>query len=135
MLSDRRPRITHNILGFHFSCVCSCIEYKWKPCSHCCSKSKCKNHIRPVYPSEEGIYYAVERIEISPVHAQDLGTFIHEFSEAAIIQIFRRWHKDWNKDVQFDGYKGTYIAHFISCYGDNNGRCLNPATLYNKPKW
>jgi hypothetical protein len=131
----RRPRTNYNILGFHFSCIHSCSEYKWGVCVHCHSRTKCKDHVRPVYPSEEGILYPIEKIEISPVHAQDLGTYVHEFTEASIIQILRRWGKNWHRAVQFDNMKETYIVHIISPYGANNGACLEPATRRHQPKW
>jgi hypothetical protein len=86
MLSDRRPRTNYNILGFQFSCLHSCSEYKWDVCRHCRSRNKCKDHIRPVYPSEEGIFYPLERIEICPQHAYDLGTYIHELQR---VQLFK----------------------------------------------
>ncbi len=135
LLPERRPRTNYNILGFQFSCVHSCSEYKWGVCKHCRSRTKCKDHVRPVYPSEEGIFYPIERIEISPDHAQDLGTYVHEITEASIIQILRRWRKDWNRGVQFEGYNDTYIVHFISVWGANNGTCLEPVTRQHKPKW
>ena len=76
-----------------------------------------------------------DKLEISPFHGEDLGTYVHEFTEASIIQIFRRWRKDWNRGVQFEGYNDTYIVHFISVWGANNGACLEPATRKHKPKW
>lgn len=136
MLSKiRKPRTNYNILGYVFACYHECHEYKWGVCFHCRSRNKCKNHIRPVYPSEEGIYYPTERVEISPKHAEDLGTYIHEFNEDAIIRIFRRWRKDWNKDVHFEGYNRTYISHFITPYGTANGRSLFPVTRRNRANW
>jgi hypothetical protein len=131
----RKPRTNYNILGYTFLCFHECHEYKWGVCPHCRSRNKCKDHIRPVYPSEEGIYYPIERIEISPKHAEDLGTYIHEFTEHAIIHIFLHWGKDWNHGVKFEGYKSTYIVHFITPWGVPNGRSLFPATRKNRPKW
>jgi hypothetical protein len=93
------------------------------------------DHVRPVYPSEEGIYYPTERIEISLEHVEDLGTFIHEFTEDAIIRVLRRNHKDWNRGVKFEDYNSTYIVHFISLWGANNNTCLEPITRKNRPKW
>jgi hypothetical protein len=131
----RKPRTNYNILGFEFSCLHSCSEYKWGICSHCRSRNKCKNHVRPVYSSEEGIFYPIEKIEISSIHAFDLGTYIHEITEASIIQILRRYHINWHKAVQFDGYNETYIVHFISAWGANNGACFEPVTRKHKPLW
>jgi len=130
-----KPRNKYNIWGFQFSCVHECHEGKWGKCFHCISRSRCKNGIRPVYPSEEGIYYPIERIEISPQHAEDLGTYIHEFTEASIIQILIKFRKDWYCSVEYKGYGKSYISHFICPYGTNNGRCLEPATKSNRPKW
>lgn len=136
-MKPNSTRNKYNILGFEFSCFHECHEGKWGKCPHCISRNKCKDRIRPVYPSEEGIYYPIERIEISPQHAEDLGTYIHEFTEASIIQILIKFRKDWNRRVEFtkEGFKSTYIVHLISPYGMNNGMCLEPATRYNRPKW
>ena len=131
----RRPRTNYDIRDFKFTSLHKCGEYKYKKCVHCRSRRKCKDHIRPVYLSEEGIFYPIEEIEVSPIHAFDLGLYVHEFTEAAFIRIFRRWRKDWNKGVNFDGYNETYIVHFISMYGVNNGSCLEPATHKNRPRW
>lgn len=128
-------RNRYDIWSFQFSCLHECHEGKWGKCIHCISRNRCKDTLRPVYPSEEGIYYPIERIEISLNHAEDLGTYIHEFSEASIIQIFKRWRKDWNRAVEFKGYNKTYIVHFIVPYGANNGKCLEPSTKRNRPKW
>jgi hypothetical protein len=110
-------------LGFQFACL------------HCISKNKCKDSLRPVYPSEEGIYYPIEMVEISAKHVEDLGTYVHEFTEASIIQILIRFRKDWNRRVEFKGYKSTYIAHIISIWGMNNDTCLEPCTRSSRPKW
>jgi hypothetical protein len=72
---------------------------------------------------------------VSLVHAQDLGIYVHEFTEATIIQIMNRWRKYWYAGVHFKGYGDTYISHFICLYGTNNGNCLEPVTKRNKPKW
>jgi hypothetical protein len=64
-----------------------------------------------------------------------LGTYIHEFTEAAIIRILRRYGVDWNAAVKFDGLKTTYAVHVISLYGFNNNTCLEPATRKNRAKW
>lgn len=136
-VKQNSTRNKYDIWGFQFSCIHECHEGKWGKCFHCISRSRCKDTIRPVYPSEEGIYYPIERIEISPQHAEDLGTYIHEFTEASIIQILIKFRKDWNRRVEFtkEGFKSTYIVHLISPYGMNNGMCLEPATRYNRPKW
>lgn len=135
MSKIRKPRTNYNILIYTFACYHDCHEYKGGVCPHCRSRNKCKNHIRPVYPSEEGIYYPIERVEISPTHAEDLGTYIHEFTEHTIIQILRRYHVNWYKSVSFNNLKRTYIVHIISVFGANNGTCLEPATYKNRPKW
>lgn len=134
-MKPNSTRNKYNILGFEFSCFHECHEGKWGKCPHCISRNKCKDRIRPVYPSEEGIYYPIERIEISPQHAEDLGTYIHEFTEASIIQILIKFRKDWNRRVEFDGYDATYIAHFITPWGTANGRSLFPVTKKSKPVW
>lgn len=128
-------RSKHNIIGFQFSCKHECHEYKWGVCEHCRSRHKCIEYSRPVYPSEEGIYYATEKIEISPKHAEDLGTYIHEFTEASIIQILLKMRKDWHREVKFGTFDKTYVVHFISFYGTNNNTCLEPATKSNRPRW
>jgi hypothetical protein len=125
----------YDIWGFQFSCIHECHEYKWERCLHCRSSHKCNEHFRPVYPSEEGVYYPIEKIEISPQHAQDLGTYVHEFTEVSIIRVFRRMHIDWLKDVHFKDYERTYVTHFISLWGANNNTCLEPSTKRNKPRW
>jgi hypothetical protein len=135
MSKFRKPRTKYNIIGFSFSCYHECSEYKWGVCSHCRSRRLCKDSIRPVYPSEEGIYYAIERIEFAPIHALDLGTYIHEFTEASIIQILRRYRVNWHKDVTFPKMKTTYIVHVISPFGANNGACLEPSTKRHRAKW
>lgn len=122
-------------MDFSFSSFHNCSEYKWDVCKHCRSRHKCNDHIRPVYPSEEGIYYPIERIEISPQHATDLGFYIHEFTETSIIQILRKFRVNWHKDVHFKGYGDTYISHFITPWGTANGRSLFPVTRKNKPTW
>jgi hypothetical protein len=132
---SRRPRTRYDISNFQFTCVHECSEWKWDVCKHCRSRHRCKDHIRPVYPSEEGISYPTEKIEVSLVHAQDLGIYVHEFTEATIIQIMNRWRKYWYAGVHFKGYGDTYISHFICLYGTNNGNCLEPVTKRNKPKW
>lgn len=128
-------RNKYDIWSFSFTCFHECHEWKWGKCPHCISRNRCSDGLRPVYPSEEGIYYPVERIEISSKHIEDIGTYIHEFSEASIIQVMKRWKKDWNRAVKFEGYSGTYIAHFIVPFGANNGASLEPATKRNRPKW
>jgi hypothetical protein len=134
-LNDQRTK--YNILGFVFSCVHECSEWEWGRCIHCKSRFKCVDHIRPVYPSEQGVYFPTERIEVSFQHAIDLDFYVHEFTEASIIQILKRYHKDWYATVKFEkpGYQRTYIVHFISLWGFNNNTCLEPVTRKNRPKW
>jgi len=76
-------------------------------------------------------------IEISPRHAYDLGTYVHEFTEASIIQVLRSFRKNWHSFVEFkkEGLKSTYLVHVLSPYGANNGTCLEPSTHRNRPKW
>jgi hypothetical protein len=128
-------RNKYNILSFSFVCFHECHEGKWGKCPHCISRTKCVDNVRPVYPSEQGIYYPIERIEVAPKCAEDLGLYVHEFTEAAIIQIMLKFRKDWHRFVEFKGYKSTYVTHFISEYGANNQTCLEPATRSHKPKW
>jgi hypothetical protein len=132
-LSNQRNK--YDIYTFQITCFHECHEYRWGKCDHCKSRHKCNEHFRPVYPSEEGVYYPTEKIEISSQHVQDLGTYIHEFTEVSIIQILRQFHKDWNKAVHFNGYERTFIAHFICPFGTNNGACLEPVTKRNRPRW
>jgi hypothetical protein len=133
--SPKAERMKYNILNYHFTCFHRCSEWKWGICKHCRSRHRCKDHVRPVYPSEEGISYPTEEVEISLAHSQDLGTYVHEFTETTVIQIMNRWRKYWYAGVQFKGYGDTYIAHFICPYGTNNGRCLEPVTKRNRPRW
>jgi hypothetical protein len=132
---SRRPRTNYDILKFKFTCFHECHEWQWGTCIHCRSRNVCQDHFRPVYPSEEGIYYPTEKIEISPKHIQDLGTYVHEFTEASIIQILKHFRKNWHKDVELQGYKRTYIVHLISIWGANNNTCLEPVTKKHKPRW
>lgn len=127
----------YDILKFTFAVIHECHEWKWGICAHCRSRHKCIDHFRPVYPSEEGIYYPTERIEISPKHIQDLGTYVHEFTEASIVQIMRRFRKNWHSFVEFKGagLESTYVVHVISPYGANNSTCIEPATKKHRPKW
>lgn len=124
-----------DITTFHFSCVHECKEWKWKSCSHCRSRKRCCNHVKMVSLGKEGINYLTHTIEVSPQHAQDLGTLIHEISENTIITILCSWRKDWYAAVKFKGYNATYISHFITLWGTNNNRCLEPVTRKNRPKW
>jgi hypothetical protein len=128
-------RNNYNVLSYQFTCLHECFEWKWHICVHCRSRNKCVDHIRPVYLSEEGIYHPTEKVEISLQHFQDLGFYVHEFTETSISDILRRFRKDWNASVKFKGYGDTYITHFISLYGNNHGRCLSPVTRYNLPRW
>lgn len=131
------PRTKYDIIGFSFTCLHECHEYKWDICKHCRSRNRCIDHIRFVYPSEEGICFPTEEIELSPQHSQDLGTYIHEFTEASIIQIFVRWRKNWNSEFESKKWniKHTYIVHVLSPFGTNNQKCLEPSTRRNRPKW
>ena len=74
----------------------------------------------------------------------DCGCFVHEFTEICIIAIIKNWSKTrWGKkiklkryySVHFKGYEPTYIEHFISPYGINNGRTLIPETRESKKNW
>jgi hypothetical protein len=134
---SRQPRTNYDILKFKLSCFHECHEYKWGVCPHCRSRKICQDNVRPVYPSEEGIYYPTEMIEISPRHVYDLGTYIHEFTEASIIQVLRRFRINWHSFVEFknEGLKSTYLTHVISPYGANNETCLEPSTHRHRPKW
>jgi hypothetical protein len=134
-LLNKEDRTKYDIWDFQFTCFHECREWEWGVCHHCRSRHTCQDHIRPVYPSEEGIYYPIEKIEVSLHHVQDLGTYIHEFTEVSIIQVLRRFRKDWHRDVEYKGYKRTYITHFISPLGEANGTCLEPVTKRNRPKW
>ena len=137
MNKSRKPRTNYNILKYEFSCSHYCANWHWKKCKECRSRNKCKKHIRHVYRSEEGIYYPTERFEISPKHAEDLGTYVHEFTEHYIIQVLRRYRINWHKSVTFkkDNINRTYVVHVISPYGANNGTCIDPSTHRNRPKW
>jgi hypothetical protein len=128
-------RTKYNVLGYKFTCFHECHEWKWGVCGHCRSRHRCKNGVRPVYPSEEGIYYPIEMFQVSLEHSEDLGFYVHEFTEATIIQLFNKFRQRWNKDIHFDGYKPTYIVHFVTLYGTNNGKCLDPSTKRNHPRW
>ena len=128
-------RNKYNILSFQFACYHECHEGKWGKCKHCISRTRCVNTVRPVYPSEQGIYYPTERIEIALKTVEDLGFYVHEFTEAAIVQVMLKFRKDWHRFVEFKGYKSTYVTHFISMYGANNQTCLEPVTKRNRPKW
>lgn len=85
--------------------------------------------------TEEGISYPTHEIEVSFVHSQDLGTYVHEFTEDAVIAFLKSMRKDWYTAVKYKGYGETYIAHFICQWGANNGKCLDPCTKRNKPRW
>lgn len=124
-----------DITTYKFTCLHKCSEWKWDKCGHCRSRNKCKKHIRPITLTEEGISYPTQEIEVSFFHSQDLGTYVHEFTEDTIIKIFRSWRKDWYAGVKFKGYGDTYIVHFITLFGTNNGKCLEPCTKRNKPRW
>lgn len=132
----RNIHTNYDVRDYQFICLHEC--YEWhssQKCVHCRSQNKCVDHIRPVYLSEEGIYHPTEKVEIAPQHIQDLGTYIHEFTETSISDVLRRFKKDWNASVKFDGYRETYITHFISVWGANNNTCLEPCTKQNRPRW
>ena len=66
----------------------------------------------------------------------NLGFWIHEFSELTIIGIIEREGlDDWKNSVKFDGYKKTYISHLISPYGYDNEQSLNPQKSKHIPVW
>lgn len=90
---------------------------------------------RHVYESESGIYYPVEQIRAAPKFAKNLGFWLHEFTEAAIIEVLEREGYDWNAKFHPKGFKSTFIAHFITPLGANNGCTIDPATRTNRPKW
>jgi len=90
---------------------------------------------RKFKPSESGIYYNRRSVIVHPKHVKNLGFWVHEFTESAIINVLRRWKKPFLKTVKFEGYKPTTIAHFISPYGANNKRNLFPQKSRREPKW
>lgn len=110
----------HNILTFKFVCI-----HEWK------------GVIRPVYKSESGIFYPIEEIRIAPEWVENLGFWIHEFGEVALIQVLDKMGIDYHTKVHFEkqGFKSTYLAHFISPYGSNNNCCLEPSIRKNYPRW
>ena len=134
MLSERRLYTKYDLYGFKFTCVHECSEWKYGVCKHCRSRHLCNDHVRPVYPSETGVCFPTETVEIAPRYSEDLGTYVHEFTEVEIIKILRSYHKDWNASFVVKGYRGTFIAHFISLYGVN-GTCMEPVTKRNRPRW
>ena len=108
----------HDIWGFEFTCI-----HEWK------------GKIRKVTDGSSGIYYPTEEILVSQKWIENLGFYVHEFTEAAIIQVFDRLKFDYMAKVHYKGYKSTYIAHFISLFGENNGCCLEPATKKYTTRW
>jgi len=94
-----------------------------------------KNIDRFVYESESGVYFPIKEIRVAPVFAKSLGFWIHEFSECAIIEILDKWDFDWNAKFKPKGFGSTFIAHFITPLGENNGLTLDPALRTNRPKW
>lgn len=110
----------HDIWGFKFFSV-----REWK------GKEK------KVSDGRSGIYYSIEEVWVSPRWIENLGFYVHEFTEATIIQIFDRLGLDYNAKVHYKkwGFKSTYIVHFISPLGTNNGCNLEPATHKNTARW
>jgi len=108
----------HDIWGFKITCI-----HEWKGVK------------RHVYESEAGIYYPINEIRVAPIFAKNLGFWIHEFSEAAIVETLDKVGYDWNARFHPKGFKSTFIAHFITPLGENNGCTLDPATRTNRPKW
>jgi len=117
-LDDDERRESHDILGFEFTCI-----HEWK------------GKVRNVTDAYSGIYYPTEEIRVSIKWVENLGFWVHEMTEATIIQVLDRLNFDYITKVHYEGYKSTYIAHFISCFGANNGCSLVPATRKNTARW
>ena len=107
----------HDILSFSFSCIS---DYGGR-------------HL--ITNGDSGIYYPISEIRISPQYVENLGFYVHEFSEASIIQLLIEWGFDYHSKVEFKGFKSTYIAHFITPFGTNNGCNLRPATKKDTARW
>jgi hypothetical protein len=82
-----------------------------------------------------GIYYPMEEIRVSPKWVENLGFWVHEFAEAALIEVLTKMKYDYHVKVQYAEFKSTYIAHFITPLGGNNGCNLEPATKKNTIRW
>lgn len=107
-----------NIWGFKITC-----RHEWKGVE------------RHVYESESGIYYPMKEIRVHPKWAKNLGFWIHEFSEVAIIEILEEFNYNWNAKFHPKGFNSTFIAHFITPLGENNGCSLDPVTRKNIARW
>jgi len=90
---------------------------------------------KDIKAEESCICYITNEIIVSSDLVENCGFWVHEFTEAKIIQILVRWRKPWNKLVRFDGFKTTIIPHIISPHGMDNGRNLFPQKNKNKPEW
>lgn len=86
-------------------------------------------------PLESGISFLLNKVLVADYYSEDCGFWIHEFTELAIIRILNNWGKNWKKFIGFKGFKPAKIAHFISPYGLNNSRCLEPQKSRKDPKW
>ena len=72
---------------------------------------------------------------VSPKQINNLGFWVHEFSELTIIGILRRMKKLQYKAVKYKGFKSTTIVHLIVPFGLNNGRSLDPQLSKENPAW
>lgn len=78
---------------------------------------------------ESGFSFLREQCRVNPEYIENLSFWIHEFTEISILRILNRWKKKpFHVFVEFEGYKRTTIPHFISLYGEHNGRNLSPST-------
>ena len=85
-------------------------------------------------PSDSSISFLYNKIFVADCYMENCGFWTHEYTELSILRILNKWKYE-NSNIKFKGYKITSISHFISKYGKNNGRCLEPLTRKNRAGW
>jgi len=82
-----------------------------------------------------GIWFNFKRFCFCKKDIDNVMAYVHEFTEFTIIVIFQKFKIEDYQKVKFKGYGETYMEHFISLGGDDNGRNLQPETKENKKEW
>jgi hypothetical protein len=82
-----------------------------------------------------GIWFNFKEFRFCKKDIDNVMAYIHEFTEFTIIMVFQKFKIKLYKKVKFKGFAETYIEHFISPFGADNGRCLEAETEENKVDW
>ncbi len=86
-------------------------------------------------PSDSGISFLHNKIFVADCYMENCGFWIHELTELSIIRVLNRLRIKRQKLICWKGYKPATIAHFISDFGLDNQRCLNPQKNRRIPEW